>query len=54
MFDPAEETEPNWDTELRDDVAMEVRDKYGEVADIFILKESQVRDLVLSENLSLV
>lgn len=47
MFDPAEETEPNWDSELRDDVAMEVRDKYGQVSDIFVLKDSQVRFISL-------
>lgn len=43
MFDPAEETDPNWDSELRDDVAMEAGDKYGKVVDIFVLKDSQVR-----------
>ncbi len=41
-FDPAEETERDWDTELRDDVKGEVEDKYGKVADIFVLKDSQV------------
>ena len=41
-FDPAEETEADWDTELRDDVKSEVESKYGKVVDIFVVKESQV------------
>ena len=41
-FDPAEETERDWDVELRDDVKGEVEEKYGKVADIFILKDSKV------------
>lgn len=41
-FDPAEETERDWDVELRDDVKGEVEEKYGKVAEIFLLKDSQV------------
>jgi RNA-binding protein 39 len=41
-FDPAEETERDWDIELRDDVKGEVEDKYGKVAEIFVVKDSQV------------
>jgi RNA-binding protein 39 len=44
-FDPAEETEVDWDTELRDDVKSEVESKYGKVTDIFVVKESQARSL---------
>lgn len=42
MFNAAEETDANWDTDLRDDVAMEVRDKYGEVDGIYVVKDSEV------------
>lgn len=41
-FNPEEETERDWDTDLRDDVKTEVEAKYGKVADIFVVKESQV------------
>lgn len=41
-FDPQEETERDWDIELRDDVKGEVESKYGKVADIYVVKESQV------------
>lgn len=41
-FDPTEETERDWDIELRDDVKGETESKYGKVADIFVVKESQV------------
>lgn len=41
-FNPEEETERDWDIELRDDVKGEVEDKYGKVLDIFVVKESQV------------
>lgn len=41
-FDPTEETERDWDTDLRDDVKGETESKYGKVADIFVVKESQV------------
>lgn len=47
-FDPAEETEPNWDTDLRDDVRGECDFKYGKVVDIFVVKESAVRLLLLA------
>lgn len=42
MFDPKEETEPNWDTELRDDVKQECMGKYGQVRDIYVLRDSDV------------
>ena len=42
-FNPEEETERDWDIELRDDVKGEAEQKYGKVAEIFVLKESQVR-----------
>lgn len=42
-FNPEEETERDWDLELRDDVKGEAEGKYGKVADIFVVKESQVR-----------
>jgi hypothetical protein len=41
-FNPEEETERDWDIELRDDVKGEVEDKYGKVLEIFVVKESQV------------
>lgn len=41
-FDPTEETERDWDLELRDDVKSEAESKYGKVTEIFIIKESQV------------
>lgn len=41
-FNPEEETERDWDLELRDDVKGECEDKYGKVAEIFVVKESQV------------
>lgn len=46
-FDPEEETERDWDIELRDDVKTEVEAKYGPVGEIFVLKESKVRILDL-------
>jgi RNA-binding protein 39 len=42
MFDPAEETERDWDVELRDDVKGEVESKYGKVSEIFVEKETAV------------
>jgi RNA-binding protein 39 len=42
MFDPAEETEKDWDRELRDDVKGECESKYGPVAEIHVDKESAV------------
>lgn len=47
-FDPSEETERDWDLELRDDVKSEVETKYGKVSDIFVVKESQVSHYCLS------
>jgi RNA-binding protein 39 len=43
MFNPAEETERDWDTELRDDVKGECENKYGKVAEIYVEKDSAVR-----------
>jgi len=40
MFDPAEETERDWDIELREDVKAECEEKYGRVVDIHVAKES--------------
>lgn len=42
-FNPEEETERDWDVELRDDVKGEVESKYGKVGEIFVVKESAVR-----------
>jgi hypothetical protein len=53
-FDPAEETERDWDIELRDDVKGEVEDKYGKVAEIFVLKDSQVSTKVRKNCLRLI
>jgi len=39
MFDPKLETEPNWDADIRDDVAEEVS-KYGQLKHIFVDKDS--------------
>lgn len=41
MFDPAEETEQDWDTELAADVKDECADKYGPVVAIKVIKDSQ-------------
>ena len=43
LFDAREETEPNWDKDLRDDVKAECEAKYGPVADIFLDRDSTVR-----------
>ncbi|KAJ3075103.1 hypothetical protein HDU98_009171 [Podochytrium sp. JEL0797] len=40
MFDPSQETEPNWDTEIRDDVKDECS-KYGKIVHIAVDKNSQ-------------
>lgn len=40
MFNPAEETEPNWDLDLADDVKDECQAKYGPVKAIHVEKES--------------
>ena len=42
MFDPAEETEPDWDAEIREDMVAECT-KYGRVAHIYVDKASLVR-----------
>lgn len=39
-FNPAEETERDWDLELADDVKTECEEKYGKVLDIYVKKES--------------
>jgi hypothetical protein len=44
MFNPEEETERDWDVELREDVKGEVESKYGKVSEIFVEKESAVRE----------
>ncbi|KAK0465062.1 uncharacterized protein EV420DRAFT_1512636 [Desarmillaria tabescens] len=41
MFDPEEETDPNWDKELADEVKGECDSKYGKVLAIKVEKESQ-------------
>ncbi|KAJ3041062.1 hypothetical protein HDV00_009962 [Rhizophlyctis rosea] len=40
MFDPAEETEPNWDKELEEDVKQECQSKYGTIVHIKVEKDS--------------
>lgn len=47
MFNPAEETERDWDIELRDDVKSECESKYGKVQEIYVEKESAVSSLAL-------
>ena len=42
MFNPAEETERDWDTDLRDDVKSECETKYGKVLEIYVEKDSAV------------
>ncbi|KAF9512887.1 hypothetical protein BS47DRAFT_1393771 [Hydnum rufescens UP504] len=41
MFDPAEETEQDWDKELAEDVKGECASKYGPVVNIKVIRESQ-------------
>jgi RNA-binding protein 39 len=41
-FNPEEETERDWDTELAEDVKGECEEKYGRVLDIYVNKESVV------------
>jgi len=41
MFDPAEETEQDWDKELAEDVKGECASKYGPVVNIRVIRESQ-------------
>ena len=52
MFNPAEETERDWDTELRDDVKLECETKYGKVLEIYVEKDSAVRPNSLSITLA--
>lgn len=40
MFNPAEETEPNWQKELGDDVTAECNEKYGEVVHCHVEENS--------------
>lgn len=40
MFDPSEETEKDWDSDLTDDVKDECETKYGKVDRIYVEKES--------------
>lgn len=47
-FNAEEETEKDWDLELRDDVKGEVESKYGKVSEIFVVKESLVCFIFLS------
>ena len=48
MFNAAEETEKDWDTDLRDDVKSECETKYGPVAEIRVDKDSSVRPPLFS------
>ncbi|KAJ7900311.1 hypothetical protein B0H14DRAFT_2556466 [Mycena olivaceomarginata] len=41
MFNPEEETEPDWDTDLADDVKGECTEKYGKVEAIKVERETQ-------------
>lgn len=47
MFNPDEETERNWDTDLADDVKVEVENKYGHVARIKVDKMSNKGDVYI-------
>lgn len=40
MYNPAEETEPNWQKELEEDVRLECEDKYGHVVHIGLALDS--------------
>lgn len=51
MFDPAEETEPNWDTDLAEDVKEECQAKYGPVTSIHVEKDSAGEIYVTFANL---
>ncbi|CAH7688263.1 linker between RRM2 and RRM3 domains in RBM39 protein-domain-containing protein, partial [Phakopsora pachyrhizi] len=46
MFNPEDETEPGWDSELRDDVKSECEEKYGPVLSIAIEKDSTVSFII--------
>lgn len=50
MFDPAEETEPNWHLDLEEDIKEEVEAKYGKLDKIFVDKNSSVSNLPLCPN----
>lgn len=41
MFDPEEETEPNWDKDLAEDVKVECETKYGPVTALKVERDSQ-------------
>ena len=41
-FNPEEETDRDWDIDLRDDIKTEVESKYGKVVEIFVVKQSAV------------
>ncbi|CDR98614.1 related to splicing factor HCC1 [Sporisorium scitamineum] len=51
MFNPAEETEPDWDTDLAEDVKEECQAKYGPVTSIHVEKESAGEIYVTFANL---
>ncbi|KAI8449088.1 linker between RRM2 and RRM3 domains in RBM39 protein-domain-containing protein, partial [Phakopsora pachyrhizi] len=46
MFKPEDETEPGWDSELKDDVESECEEKYGLVLSIAIEKDSTVSFII--------
>lgn len=43
MFKPEDETEPDWDKDLADDVKGECETKYGKVERIKVVRDSAVR-----------
>lgn len=43
MFKPEDETEPDWDKDLAEDVKGECESKYGKVERIKVIRDSQVR-----------
>ena len=43
MFKPEDETEPDWDKDLAEDVKGECEGKYGKVERIKVVRDSQVR-----------
>ncbi|KAK7064256.1 hypothetical protein R3P38DRAFT_2823346 [Favolaschia claudopus] len=51
MFNPEEETEPDWDTDLADDVKGECQEKYGKVEAIKVEKETQGEIYVKFDNI---
>jgi len=52
MFSPAEETEPNWDQDIKEDVSIEAG-KHGRLKHVFVDKNSAVRCLDYLRNLLL-